>query len=338
MRWLLAVALTTTGCDGCGETSKATSGVASSASEVASSAAAAPTASAKAIPISLPECLPPQQLEADPTKTAPAIEQAKKQLEGGDRLAAIGHYERACRMGLLEACHAAARLLSRRSKGFERDVPRALGLLNFACNHGDALGCENLAARYLSGGGVPRDHKRAAFKLKCACELDSADACSTLATIFRGGVGPDLAKGRALDLTACEGEVSEACARLAVDYENGTMVEKDASKATELWAHAYTLRLDACETGKFGFECAELSQMIRNGKGTEKNPAAAHRFAEMACAKLDHGQGCLDSARDLATGVGVAKDMASAKTRYAKACKSGDVDADGHKEACDASE
>jgi TPR repeat protein len=87
----------------------------------------------------------------------------------------------------------------------KKDMPRAIGLYEKACDAGEPSGCAMAGLFYVEG---------------------------------RKGVRKDYAKALALDTKGCEADVAAACNNLGVIYDSGKGVERDVEKAAELYGSA----------------------------------------------------------------------------------------------------
>jgi uncharacterized protein len=124
----------------------------------------------------------------------------------------------ACDLGDRLACTNAGLLFGESGTWFpKKDLPRALALLNKACDAKHAQACDVLGYWYHHGQGVPKDEAKAFPFLSLACEGDRRTACATLGYYYhRGkGVNKDLAKSAAMYLKACGLGHDDSCSALA---------------------------------------------------------------------------------------------------------------------------
>lgn len=150
---------------------------------------------------------------------------------------ALQLYQQGCDRGLAVSCHNAARvsfpggagapdaaakrrLLERACEGdhapacvdlaldiHEEDGPRAVQLLQAACEAGELLGCKNHGAMYLNGqAGLPRDQARGVELIGRACAGGEASSCRVL-----GGIAGH-ANTRAETRAAAVEQLRAACA------------------------------------------------------------------------------------------------------------------------------
>lgn len=140
-------------------------------------------------------------------------EAAEQALERGDHTGAIERLQYGCAHQSLAACALLGNLITKGLTG-SPNPERGLGLLDRACNGGHAAACRDAA-------GIANDHLR-----------DAARATDYL-------------------VTGCELRDATSCGVLAIFYNEGVGVEKDASKALELMRRACELgRTDACDAAK----------------------------------------------------------------------------------------
>jgi len=77
----------------------------------------------------------------------------------------------------------------------------------------------------------------------------------------------------------------------------------------------------ACDGGD-QTACVDLARLLQAGTGIAKDPAAAHRLFVAACDRGDR-VGCLQAGLDLSDGTGVLKDSAAGAKLVAKSCEAG---------------
>jgi TPR repeat protein len=120
-----------------------------------------------------------------------------------------------CDGGQVGACTSlASAMLS--GQGAPKDVPKALGFLEKACELSDFRACAYAAyARFDGMGGVPRDTAGATRLAARACDGGALQGCTTLALVLAGrGTRGDLDQARGLLKKACDAGESQACTLL----------------------------------------------------------------------------------------------------------------------------
>jgi TPR repeat protein len=86
-----------------------------------------------------------------------------------------------------------------------------------ACNRGDAVACEEVGVRYITGNGVRLNGYKAIQYLSKACKHSVAGACNTMAFIYangEGGVKQDYKKALYYWRKACRYGDRSACANI----------------------------------------------------------------------------------------------------------------------------
>lgn len=133
-----------------------------------------------------------------------------------------------------------------------------------------------------------------------------------------------VAVGGCEDLAVCERECdagsSDRCRRLGATYALGQGVEKDETRATELYEHACAMQDPSA--------CVFAGQMHEFARGVPKSDAEAAHFYELACGR-GWPPGCYNLAIMYERGTGVPEDHALAAELYQRAC------AGGAKSACE---
>jgi TPR repeat protein len=157
---------------------------------------------------------------------------------------AIEVFDKGCRLGGGEACDELGRLATvSRNYFYVADLERAARYFDWACALEDATGCFNLATAYLEGEGVDKSASRAARLLYRGCGLDDGRSCEHLGTLVEtgaDGLPADLAAAPLYYERACRLRDMDGCVSLGLCYRDGVGVEKNAAKATELFAKACT--------------------------------------------------------------------------------------------------
>ena len=146
-----------------------------------------------------------------------------------------------------------------------RDVPRAIGLSERACELGDRNACFRAGGDALLGRSeTVKDAARAAKLFRKGCDLGDPQSCFFLGKALDESSEPQDAF-RAFQ-AACAKDVAGACNELARYYNTGRAVAKDAAKAQQFFEREVQLRLAACDDGSAD-ECQEIARNYRMGAG-----------------------------------------------------------------------
>lgn len=220
-----------------------------------------------------------------------------------------------------------------------------------ACEAGDAASCARLGAFLYSGETGSSDFPRARLLFEAACRADHVEACNNLGFMLEKGQGGerDLERAHTLYRGACDSGAQEACFNLGVMLQRGNGVAADPATARDLFAAA-------CDRAE-GRACYQLGDMLFRGDGVSADAREAAVFFERACDAgtpggctnlaflLESGQidtdidravklyqracdagepgACYNLGYLLAAGEKVARDVASARTRFDQACALG---------------
>lgn len=97
--------------------------------------------------------------------------------------------------------------------GVPKDLARAVGYYERACQGAVPQGCVNAGVLYDVGAGGPRSPGRAAELFRRACEGGVAAGCSNLAVMYERGEGVEMDPVHAAELfrKGCEGQTSNGC-------------------------------------------------------------------------------------------------------------------------------
>lgn len=208
--------------------------------------------------------------------------------------------------------------------GGERDVERAMALLERGAGEGNLADKTTLATIALMEPGNPEDHARAVSILR---EADAADGYehATLypwarAYLFGWGVEQDLARGTALMELAVEAVPGNADAQFLMGraYDQGWGVPPDHERAYHHMQRAADL----------GDRRAQwrVGMMFREGRGVTADIEQAYHHVRMS-AEDGHLDGMISLAVMLATGEGVQVDEAEAREWYDRAARAGSAHA-----------
>jgi len=147
--------------------------------------------------------------------------------------------DKACQQGEASACNAVADAYWHGPHGVKRNVPRALRLFERACNGGDPIGCTNAAVLYTGGDGVKKDDKKSLALSQRACAGGIATACGNAGSRYELGMGVprDLPRAASLYDRACRKDPS-TCIRMAILHATGQGAKRDPARAKELFARS----------------------------------------------------------------------------------------------------
>ncbi len=157
------------------------------------------------------------------------------------------------------------------------DVPRAMKLLDRACQQGEAAACNSAADAYWHGPhGVKKSVPRALKLLNRGCNGGDAVACTNAAVLYAGadGVKKDDGKSLSLSMRACAGGVAIACGNAGSRYELGMGVPRDVKQAASLYARA-------CR--KDPGTCIRMAILHQTGQGAARDPARAKELFGKTC-------------------------------------------------------
>lgn len=129
-------------------------------------------------------------------------------------------------------------------EGVRRDVRRALALARLACREADH--CNTLGAMYLTGRGVARDPREAARLFVRACAVGLPEACTNAGNVALNTLQPpDHRLALQMLGRGCELDQAEACRILSTMYSRGSGVAKDMARWGVFFARACRLGLSA---------------------------------------------------------------------------------------------
>jgi uncharacterized protein len=221
----------------------------------------------------------------------------------------------ACPPGFAESAGACRR---REAAGPYQCTPGNATECEDQCTGGHAGSCAILAVMLRDGTGVTKDWERAATLAQQACDEDQLAACRLVAVAKLGGQGVKKDKPGAIALLdkTCTGGDGMACVELGAARLSDKKLAQDA---------VYAFRR-ACYGGEHD-GCAWLGTLYADGKGGQSaNPKIAVKFFEKGC-KEGSTRACVGLADLLKAGKGIDKDVARAKELFAKACNAGDAKA-----------
>ena len=212
------------------------------------------------------------------------------------------------------------------------------------CDGGSAYGCYWIAARLLSGLGLPKRPKQGLKLMKKSCDGGHGPACYSLALSET-----DESKKETLLQRGCKGGCPDSCQELKQVAQSESQVaaaKMSCRKGEAKGCHTAGMQLMAIDLAKLpapprrqkralayltkarqmkhGPGCTELGNCFDAGKGVKEDKERAARLFGQGC-KLGDAGGCskLALAHDL--GEGVKKNVPRAMALYGRACKAGQL-------------
>lgn len=160
-------------------------------------------------------------------------------------------------------------------KFFQDDIEKAKHY-KFEAEQGVAKAQHNLGVHYLTGRGVPQNHKEAARLFQLAAEQGIAESQYNMGVCYRKGIGVPQDEKEALrliQLTAEKG-VSKAQYNLGIWYLKGKGVPQDKNEALRL------IQLAADKRHPLAQLC--LGRLYYEGQGALKDDKKALEFFQLA--------------------------------------------------------
>jgi TPR repeat protein len=183
------------------------------------------------------------------------------------------------------------------------------------CDADDGGSCATLAAMHRDGLGIAKDWAKAAALADRACQKNVAAGCRTLAAAKLTGEGTakDVQGGLALLDKACAAGDGLGCIDLGIARLAAKKLANDAQ---------YAFRRACYGGGEFD-GCAWLGALYAEGKGgLAVNAKLAAGFFEKGC-KEGSARACDGLGELVKSGKGVDKDPARAKALFEQACNGG---------------
>ena len=187
-----------------------------------------------------------------------------------DEVLAFSMLEQACAKENLTGCYHQA-LAYRVGIGTPVHLEKALGILERSCSSGQKDACFDLANMVLES-----EPYRAVQLLEQSCAVAHAQACDTLGSILRFGVGVGRDETKAAEMyeKGCNNRFMYACTHLA-------WMMRDAEPPQFERAHQLLER--ACGSGET-LACGDLADLLVAGIGGPKDEAKAKELRKRACA------------------------------------------------------
>ena len=177
-------------------------------------------------------------------------------------------------------------------RGREKNHPRALELMTWACDRGNHGACLYAPRLLPSAEPSPGDREKACAYYRRAGEIDPATACHTAARALRHGKHgwQDAAVAHEMYVASCGAGNGSDCNQAGLMLATGEGLTEDDHGANAYYEAA-------CGAG-FGWGCRNLGIQVMEGEGTPRNPWRAASLLEHAC-DLGIEEVCLDLARRL---------------------------------------
>lgn len=179
------------------------------------------------------------------------------------------------------------------------------------CENKDGFACFRLAELYQHGKGGPADLTKAGELYEQACTFEYGEGCERRAELAKEGLGGPQVE---LDfsLKACEAQRGAACTRAGEQLNTARGVERDATRAIEMYEKA-------CGLGEVA-GCVGAGDLLFDPRGKQETKVRALAAFNSACVGHD-GYGCLKLGIAVHEGLGTPRDVARAKTHFARACE-----------------
>jgi TPR repeat protein len=235
-------------------------------------------------------------------------------------------YAKGCQVHHPPSCAALAEMV-RDGRGGPRDLKRASGLFEIACEKGNIQqACTEVALSEFDGVGQNKDQEAAVARFEIACnhpEDPQAKACAALGLAHLMGAGVKRKdEGKAIELLtrSCEADYPSGCVQMGAVFEKRTRGKHTENRETAADAYERACKLDA----RHG--CYELADLHESKKAIDPSAEKAAIFYQKTC-NTDPTRGCYEAAELMAEGRVTARDGEIASL-YNIACEH------GHGEAC----
>ena len=141
----------------------------------------------------------------------------------------------------------------------QKDLTKALELLNKGCDGGSAEGCNILSYMYGNGQGVKKESAKAVGFYQKACDGGISAGCFNLGLMYDNGQGVKLNDAKAVELyqKACEAGDDTGCYNLAMKYYKGEGVAKSTTNAIKYYSKSCDLKFK---------EGCNASAQLKSGK------------------------------------------------------------------------
>ncbi len=250
-----------------------------------------------------------EQGQADCSSTAQCIKEAMAASERGDAKAAMGFYDRGCKLGDTSSCTALATALD--AGGDASD--QSLHALRRACAGGDGPGCRLLAQRFEQGKGVRKSQPFAMELYLSGCDAKDMPSCMALGHFYEA----EKVFKKAFEFyeMSCDGGEQRGCTDMGRMFEqNRGFMRKDMERAVEL-------HKSSCDAGE-PRGCANMGRLHERSLIEGAATKDALSYYGKACDAKD-AQGCLGLAGMTERGDGVTASPMKALGLYETACEGG---------------
>jgi len=135
---------------------------------------------------------------------------------GPDQAEALGHFKLGCERGSQSACVRLGQAYEEGELAAPKNLLRAAGLYEKACEEEVPEGCFKLANVYATTGSPLENQERAATLYQRVCGWQNADACHEIAARCASGNGipKDIQRSRSLHRVACDLGSQKSCQQL----------------------------------------------------------------------------------------------------------------------------
>lgn len=194
-----------------------------------------------------------------------------------DAARAVTHYERACDLGLADACEEAVIDLPRVQPVDEARLRR---IAERGCELGDGDACASLASIWRNGYGQPPDRVKERAAYARACELGNPSGCYGLADLcMRGQGGPvDVPAAQAALRKACDVGSTGSCRAY------GAALDAKPPADTKAWQAVLHTMMNGCAAGDES-GCAAAGRLLAGTRAGPADPKAAKEYLAFACAE-----------------------------------------------------
>lgn len=168
------------------------------------------------------------------------------------------------------------------------DAELRTGLLERACQLGQADACLQFGLMYAHGNGLPRDRIRSYELYQQACTMGSVVACANAAVrLYDGdGVEQNLERAFELGVPSCLAGRGEGCAVVARMFWDGQLVEQDRR-------HAVRLFRDGCDVGHTA-SCSWLGYTSQRVEGATLDDYGRSVFGRTRACELGETVDCVN--------------------------------------------
>lgn len=229
---------------------------------------------------------------------------------------AMAALAQACHDHTEQACVLQGDQLAQGGVFAEKAPKAAFDIYAQSCSRKYVRACDRQAAAYANGFGVATDVSQATTMWKELCDQQYANACISLAGMYRTQQRYD--EAMPLLLQACDQKFGDACNTAAYSYYAQQGAKWDVIAAGKLYQRA-------CEHG-YTIGCTNVGELYEFGVGVPSDAQQAAAYYDKGCTTAEPS-GCGRFARMLAAGQGVAKDLIRAEAMFRRACTANEPEA-----------